>query len=251
MGLCKCDIDCSEVEKRQVLQAIQSYVYSDTINIIEVSTRLQPMGTGILPLPIMIPQYRISFECLCEEYKLVKRIAEEAKAKAYARWMNTEKGEKDMERQISENEHNKIIITTDGTTTTARLMMGKEMMAMGTAKRNPIDEHNFITGVELAYKRLCADIETLGAQEGDTVIIIKPQHCYLTAAQWLEQYAPEYKVQYVYGVQPSAGNRYKIVKIAKHPTRDFRLYLIQSEELKGCYLVTREAFEITNKAILR
>lgn len=75
MGLCKCDIDCSEVEKRQVLQAIQSYVYSDTINIIEVSTRLQPMGTGILPLPIMIPQYRISFECLCEEYKLVKRIA--------------------------------------------------------------------------------------------------------------------------------------------------------------------------------
>ena len=49
---------------------------------------------------------------------------------------------------------NKIVITTDGVTTTARLYNGKSVIKTATAKCAPDDEFNFETGVKIAFDRL-------------------------------------------------------------------------------------------------
>lgn len=48
----------------------------------------------------------------------------------------------------------KIVITTDGKTTTAKLYDGKKFIETATAKCSPEDEFNFKMGAELAFERL-------------------------------------------------------------------------------------------------
>lgn len=49
---------------------------------------------------------------------------------------------------------NKIVVTTDGETTTARLFSGKELVKSATAKCSPSDEFDFETGAVVALDRL-------------------------------------------------------------------------------------------------
>lgn len=51
-------------------------------------------------------------------------------------------------------ENHKIVITTDGKTTTARLFNGKELIRKAEAKCSPDDEFDFMVGAELAMERL-------------------------------------------------------------------------------------------------
>lgn len=55
-------------------------------------------------------------------------------------------------RKIQQSQ--KIIITTDGTTTTAMLKDGKQTVKTATAKCGPSDEFNFQTGAKIALDRL-------------------------------------------------------------------------------------------------
>lgn len=48
----------------------------------------------------------------------------------------------------------KILITTDGTTTTAKLFDGKDVVKTATAKCNPDDKFDFKTGAKIAFDRL-------------------------------------------------------------------------------------------------
>lgn len=50
--------------------------------------------------------------------------------------------------------HHKIVITTDGKTTTALLFEGKKMIRKAEAKCSPEDEFDFMVGAELAMERL-------------------------------------------------------------------------------------------------
>ena len=52
------------------------------------------------------------------------------------------------------SEHKRIVITTDGKTTTAKLIMGNKTVKMAKAKCSPDDEFNFEIGVNLAFDRL-------------------------------------------------------------------------------------------------
>ena len=51
-------------------------------------------------------------------------------------------------------ENNKIVITTDGKTTTSRLFNGKELIRKAEAKCSPDDEFDFMVGAKLAMERL-------------------------------------------------------------------------------------------------
>lgn len=51
----------------------------------------------------------------------------------------------------------KIVITTDGTETIARLYEGKKVVKTATAKCSPDDTFDFETGARLAYDRLMGD----------------------------------------------------------------------------------------------
>jgi hypothetical protein len=51
-------------------------------------------------------------------------------------------------------ENHKIVITTDGKTTTARLFNGKELIKKAEAKCSPDDTFDFMTGAKLAMERL-------------------------------------------------------------------------------------------------
>lgn len=52
------------------------------------------------------------------------------------------------------NDQNKIVITTDGKTTTATHYDGKRVIRKETARCNPDDEFNFLTGAAIAFDRL-------------------------------------------------------------------------------------------------
>lgn len=52
------------------------------------------------------------------------------------------------------NDQRKIVITTDGKTTTAILYDGKRVIRKETARCNPEDKFDFLTGAEIAFDRL-------------------------------------------------------------------------------------------------
>lgn len=53
----------------------------------------------------------------------------------------------------------KIVITTDGTTTTAKMYHGKTVAATATATCNPDDKFDFETGAKIAFHRLIGFVE--------------------------------------------------------------------------------------------
>lgn len=72
----------------------------------------------------------------------------------------------------SELNNSKIIITTDGKTTTAKIYEDGKVIKTATAKCNPEDEFDFMTGAKLAFERLekkVKPIEVDGFKVGDRV----------------------------------------------------------------------------------
>ena len=61
------------------------------------------------------------------------------------------------ERELEPAGDKKIVITTDGKTTLARLYEDKKIVKTAKAKCAPEDEFDFIAGAELAFKRLTQD----------------------------------------------------------------------------------------------
>lgn len=57
-------------------------------------------------------------------------------------------------RCLVNNAPHKIVITTDGKTTTARLFNGKELIRKAEAKCSPDDKFDFMVGAKLAMERL-------------------------------------------------------------------------------------------------
>lgn len=61
------------------------------------------------------------------------------------------------ERGLELVANNKIVITTDGRTTLARLYDGNNVIKSAEAKCSPDDEFDFLTGAKIAFERLTAD----------------------------------------------------------------------------------------------
>lgn len=61
------------------------------------------------------------------------------------------------ERGLKLDINNKIVITTDGITTLARLYDGNKVIKSAEAKCSPDDEFDFLTGAKIAFERLTAD----------------------------------------------------------------------------------------------
>ena len=91
----------------------------------------------------------------------------------------------DSENKSANGCEQKIIITSDGKTTTAKLIEGKNTIKKATAKCSPDDIFDFIVGAELAFQRLvanlakpvdksdevCTDLPKLHIRNGDKVRI--------------------------------------------------------------------------------
>ena len=94
----------------------------------------------------------------------------------------------------------KIVITTDGKTTTAKLYNNKSLCKTAIAKCSPEDKFDFNIGAQLAMERL---MEAVGLviNEGDRVRIadsVKSTGLYETYSSWIERNAPEYAILYAY-----------------------------------------------------
>ena len=75
----------------------------------------------------------------------------------------------------------KIVITTDGKTTTARLFNGKELVKKAEAKCSPGDKFDFMVGAELAMERLIDEKPVNPFKVGDFVKIKRNDndfHCF-------------------------------------------------------------------------
>lgn len=72
-------------------------------------------------------------------------------------------------------EQPKIVITTDGKTTLARLYEGKKVVKRAEAKCSPSDTFDFMTGAKLALERLAVEHEPTAPTfaEGDIVRVVR------------------------------------------------------------------------------
>lgn len=78
-------------------------------------------------------------------------------------WHNMSKGTVSIKMGIKKGQ--KIIITTDGKTTKARLFDGKELIKSAEAKCHPDDEFDFETGAKVAFDRLVEREEKVKPKE--------------------------------------------------------------------------------------
>ena len=83
-----------------------------------------------------------------DEVRIVSEMVEDAEDNEKYGWCWTENWIAGLARE------NKIIITTDGTETLARLYGGNKVIKTATAKCSPDDEFDFETGATIAFERL-------------------------------------------------------------------------------------------------
>lgn len=67
----------------------------------------------------------------------------------------------------------KIVITHDGKTTTARLFDGKKVMKIANTRCNPVDEFDFNTGATIAFERLMDQTESTVEEAVDVSELFK------------------------------------------------------------------------------
>ena len=132
----------------------------------------------------------------------------------------------------------KIIITTDGKTTTARYYNGKQLIQSAEAKRSPRDIFDFMTGAKIAMDRLIAMKDEI--QVGDRVEIVDGLEKYPIYTDWIIENAPEYALYYAYGCNEDITGCFgKVVAKASHEKFKRMLYLVQLDG-KDCYLMGAE-----------
>ena len=117
----------------------------------------------------------------------------------------------------------KIVITTDGVTTTAKMYHGKTVVETATAKCNPDDEFDFDKGAKIAVDRLLgADVSKNnddGFKVGDIVRITDSCLSYATYTKWIIKNVKDTEkiAKFKYGEIPEENSdKYKIIAIAKH-----------------------------------
>ena len=142
------------------------------------------------------------------------------------------------ESKLEKVSANKIIITTDGKTTTARYYNGKRLIQSAEAKRSPRDIFDFMTGAKIAMDRLIAMKDEI--KVGDRVEIVSSSYMYPVEADWIIKNAPEHAAYYVYGSYNFVtGYTGKVVAKATHGDSKRMLYLVQLDG-KDCYLMGEE-----------
>lgn len=92
----------------------------------------------------------------------------------------------------------KIVITTDGRTTTAKLYQHGEPTRKAVAKCSPEDTFEFAFGAKLALSRL---IDAVTILVGDIVRVVNTGGCYIHNASWVAEHIadPLLIAQYAYG----------------------------------------------------
>lgn len=101
----------------------------------------------------------------------------------------------------------KIVITTDGRVTTAKLYRHGEPTRNAVAACSPEDTFDFATGAKLALDRLIDAVNNPPIQVGDTVRVINTGKIYRTYIEWvIEHIADKSQVaRYAYGASLGYG----------------------------------------------
>lgn len=101
----------------------------------------------------------------------------------------------------------KIVVTANGKTTTAKLYNGKTVIKTAEAKCSPDDEFNFLTGAHLAVSRLCGVDSNVKNSEpeckikpGDFVKIIRTEYHHFPLGTIVEVKSVEFDSLYCYGL---------------------------------------------------
>ena len=73
----------------------------------------------------------------------------------------------------------KIVITTDGKATTAKIYAGKSIIKTATAKCSPDDKFDFVTGAKIAFERLIGrePVETSEIKDGGKIVFPDDKYC--------------------------------------------------------------------------
>lgn len=95
----------------------------------------------------------------------------------------------------------KIVITTDGKITTAKLYRHGEPTLKAVAKCSPEDTFDFATGAKLALERLIDAVNNPPLQVGDIVRVVNTGECYPRNASWVAEHIadPLLIARYAYG----------------------------------------------------
>lgn len=111
----------------------------------------------------------------------------------------------------------KIVVTANGKTTTAKLYNGKTVIKTAEAKCSPDDEFNFLTGAHLAVSRLCGVDSNVKSSEpeckikpGNFVKIIRTEYHHFPLGTIVEVKSVEFDSLYCYGLvrNPYNDNKY-------------------------------------------
>lgn len=145
----------------------------------------------------------------------------------------------------------KIVITTDGTTTTAKMYDGKTVVKAAESKRNPDDKFDFETGAKVAFNRLLgADVpeDNGGFKVGDVVRITDAGSIYPTYCSWVMANIKDTDLiaRFAYDGKPATDAEYKIIAIGKHIEKsDTTIAYIQRKGIceRPCYLIGIEGLK--------
>lgn len=107
----------------------------------------------------------------------------------------------------------KIVITTDGRSTTAKLYQHGEPTRKAVAKCSPEDTFDFAIGAKLALARLIDAVNNPPIQVGDLVRVVNTGKCYPRKPRWVAEHIADSLLiaRYAY------GQRLGYPGIIKHP----------------------------------
>lgn len=145
----------------------------------------------------------------------------------------------------------KIVITTDGTTTTAKMYHGKTVVKAAESKCNPDDRFDFETGVKLVFNRLLgADVpeDNGGFKVGDIVRITDVGSIYPTYCTWVIANIKDTDLiaRFAYNRKPATDTNYEIIAIGKHTKdSDTTIAYIQRKGIceRPCYCIDVKALK--------
>ncbi len=106
--------------------------------------------------------------------------------------------ERGLERVVNPG---KIVITTDGRITTAKLYRHGEPARKAVATCSPEDTFYFATGAKLAFDRLIDAVNNSQIQVGGRVRVVNTGKCYSQSSTWVAEHIadPLLVAQYAYG----------------------------------------------------
>lgn len=145
---------------------------------------------------------------------------------------------------------NKIVITTDGCTTTAKMYRDKQLVEVQTTKCHPDDRFDFKVGARVAFDRLMGEKKEEPVKRkirvGDVVKIVNDGYQYTTYIDWVNAHIENERDRYLFDFSNHVNTQhtFKIKAIHKHTVDCNRtLAYIQDEESRRCYVINIEGLE--------